>query len=319
MARVIPLNDLRPREPKPEWLKVRAPGSPNYLRLKGLMREMGLHTVCEEARCPNMGECWHHGTATFMILGDVCTRACAYCAVAHGRPQDIDPTEPERVAAAVRALGLSYVVITSVDRDDVADGGASVFAETVRQTRLQLPHCRIEVLVPDFQGDHRALYAVLDSSPDVLNHNTETVPRLYRMARSGGRYSRTLELLDRSRRYRPDIPTKTGLMVGLGEERNELVATFSDLRRAGCQILTIGQYLRPTPAHAPLARYYHPDEFGDLKTIALGLGFAQVESGPLVRSSYHAHETADAYARAARAARSRQGSGSETSTHFRSC
>ncbi|OFW23179.1 MAG: lipoyl synthase [Acidobacteria bacterium RIFCSPLOWO2_02_FULL_65_29] len=298
MARVIPLAPQF-RTPKPEWLKVRAPGSPSYLRLKGLMRELSLHTVCEEARCPNIGECWNHGTATFMILGDVCTRACSYCAVAHGRPAPVDRTEPVRVAHAIQTLDLSYVVVTSVDRDDLADGGASTFAGTIRETRARLPHCRIEVLIPDFQGSHDALKAVLDAGPDVLNHNTETVPRLYRMARSGGRYERTLELLDRSRRYAPRIPTKTGVMVGLGEERDELVETFSHLRGVGCGILTIGQYLRPTDAHAPMARYYHPDEFRDLKRIALDLGFVHVESGPLVRSSYHAHETADAYERAA--------------------
>jgi lipoic acid synthetase len=298
VARIIPLTPAQPRLPKPEWLKVRAPGSPSYLRLKGLMRELGLHTVCEEAQCPNIGECWHHGTATFMILGDICTRACAYCAVAHGKPHPLDPAEPSRVAAAIRTLALSYVVITSVDRDDLPDGGASVFADTVRETRARLPECRIEVLIPDFQGDEAALRTVLDARPDILNHNTETVPRLYRMARSGGRYARTLELLDRSRRYAPDIPTKTGLMVGLGEEHDELLATFKDLREAGCGILTIGQYLRPSSGHAPMVRYYHPDEFRDLKAAALELGFVHVESGPLVRSSYHAHETADAYQRA---------------------
>jgi lipoic acid synthetase len=301
VPRVIPLAPAQPRTPKPDWLKVRAPGSPNYLRLKGLMRDLGLHTVCEEAQCPNIGECWNHGTATFMILGEVCTRACAYCAVSHGRPAPIDAGEPARVARAIEALNLNYVVITSVDRDDVADGGASIFAETVRETRARLPHCRIEVLIPDFQGNRRALEAVLDARPDILNHNTETVPRLYRMARSGGRYTRTLELLERSRDYAPDIPTKTGLMVGLGEEKEELVATFEDLRRVGCEILTIGQYLRPSAAHAPMVRYYHPSEFAELKAIALDLGFVHVESGPLVRSSYHAHETADAYARAAEA------------------
>jgi lipoic acid synthetase len=296
MARVIPLGTAQPRQPKPEWLKVRAPGSPSYLRLKELMRELHLHTVCEEARCPNIGECWHHGTATFMILGDVCTRACSYCAVSHGRPAALDLAEPERVASAIRTLGLNYVVITSVDRDDLEDGGASIFAETIRQTRARLPRCRIEVLIPDFQGQEEPLRTVLDASPDVLNHNTETVPRLYRMARSGGRYGRTLELLDRSRRYRPGIPTKTGVMVGLGENIDELFATFKDLRAVGCQILTIGQYLRPSIDHAPMVRYYHPDEFRDLKQMALELGFVHVESGPLVRSSYHAHETADAYA-----------------------
>jgi lipoic acid synthetase len=286
---------VEPRKPKPDWLKVRAPGSPSYLRLKGLMRDLGLHTVCEEARCPNIGECWHHGTATFMILGDVCTRACSYCAVAHGRPAALDAAEPERVAKAIQTLGLNYVVITSVDRDDLPDGGASIFAETIRETRARLSRCRIEVLIPDFQGNDTALHSVLDARPDVLNHNTETVPRLYRMARSGGRYSRTLQLLDRSRHHAPDIPTKTGVMVGLGEEPDELVATFKDLRGVGCGILTVGQYLRPSLAHAPMVRYYHPDEFAALKRIALDLGFVHVESGPLVRSSYHAHETADAY------------------------
>jgi lipoyl synthase len=266
--------------------------------LKGLMRDLNLHTVCEEAQCPNIGECWAQGTATFMILGDVCTRACSYCAVAHGRPAEVDTAEPVRVADAIRTLDLNYVVITSVDRDDLKDGGASIFAETIRETRARLPHCRIEVLIPDFQGNEAALQAVLDARPDVLNHNTETVPRLYRMARSGGRYARTLELLDRARRYAPDIPTKTGVMVGLGEEREELIATFQDLRQAGCGILTIGQYLRPTAAHSPMVRYYHPDEFADLKRAALDMGFVHVESGPLVRSSYHANETADAYAAA---------------------
>jgi lipoic acid synthetase len=282
------------REPKPPWLKVRAPGSPNYLRLKELMRDRQLHTVCEEACCPNIGECWHHGTATFMILGDVCTRACTYCAVAHGRPHGVDVGEPGRVADAIEAMGLRHAVITSVDRDDLPDGGASIFAETIRQTRARVPGCRIEVLIPDFQGVEHALLTVLDAGPDVLNHNIETVPRLYRMARSGGRFPRSLELLDRSRRYRPAIPTKTGMMLGLGEAIDEIVAVFDDLREVGVSILTIGQYLRPTPAHAPMVRYYHPDEFADLKRLALARGFVHVESGPLVRSSYHAREQADA-------------------------
>jgi lipoic acid synthetase len=295
MGHLIPLVPAGDRPPKPEWLKVRAPGSPNYTRLKGLMRELNLHTVCEEARCPNIGECWHHGTATFMILGDVCTRACAYCAISHGRPPAADPAEPGNVGTAIASLGLNYVVITSVDRDDLPDGGASIFADTIRETRARSPHCRIEVLIPDFQGNEASLRTVLDARPDIMNHNVETVPRLYRMARSGGRYPRTLELIDRSRKYAPDIPTKTGLMVGLGEEHDEIVATFKDLREAGCQILTIGQYLRPSPEHAPMTRYYHPDEFRELKQIALDLGFVHVESGPLVRSSYHAHETADAF------------------------
>ena len=301
MPRILTLTPAidRPRQPKPEWLKVRAPGSPEYLRLKSLMRGLGLHTVCEEAQCPNIGECWSHGTATFMILGEVCTRACAYCAVSHGRPSDVDDGEPARVADAIRTLDLGYVVVTSVDRDDLDDGGARIFAETIRETRARMPECRIEVLIPDFQGSEAALRTVLDARPDVLNHNTETVPRLYRMARSGGRYARTLELLERARTIAPDIPTKTGLMVGLGEEHEELVATFRDLRAVGCQILTVGQYLAPSRQHAAMVRYYTPDEFSELKTIALDLGFVHVESGPLVRSSYHAHETADAFERAA--------------------
>ncbi len=300
MPRVIPLTPAQPRIPKPDWLKVKAPGSPSYLRLKAVMRDLNLHTVCEEARCPNIGECWNHGTATFMILGDVCTRACSYCAVAHGRPAPVDNAEPERVANAIQQLDLNYVVITSVDRDDLKDGGASIFAGVITETRKRLgTHCRIEVLIPDFKGEEAPLRTVLEARPDVLNHNTETVPRLYRMARSGGRYSRTLELLDRSRKIAPDIPTKTGLMVGLGEEREELLTVFQDLRSVGCQILTIGQYLRPTQEHAAMTRYYTPEEFRELKQIALEMGFVHVESGPLVRSSYHAHETADAYAEAA--------------------
>jgi lipoic acid synthetase len=293
-----PLQFIPPREPKPDWLKVRAPGSDNYLRLREIMRGFALNTVCEDAHCPNIGECWHHGTATFMILGDICTRACAYCAVAHGRPATLDLDEPRRVASAVRAMGLKYAVITSVDRDDLADGGAGIFAETIRQVRALMPTTRIEVLIPDFKGEAEALQAVLDARPDVLNHNTETVPRLYRMARSGGKYTRTLELLNRAREYAPDIPTKTGLMVGLGEEHDELVQVFRDLRRMGVSILTLGQYLRPSPAHAVMTRYYHPDEFKELKRIAVSLGFVHVEAGPLVRSSYHAHEQADAYAAA---------------------
>ena len=299
MRRVIPLTPEQPRLPKPDWLKVRAPGSPSYLRLRSIMRDLKLNTVCEEAHCPNIGECWNHGTATFMILGEVCTRACAYCAVSHGRPAPIDVAEPGRVANAIEQLNLNYVVITSVDRDDVKDGGASIFAETIRETRKRLPSCRIEVLIPDFQGKEEPLRAVLDAGPDVLNHNTETVPRLYRMARSGGRYARTLELLERSRAIAPHIPTKSGVMVGLGEERDELLATFRDLANVGCQILTVGQYLRPSQDHAPMVRYYTPAEFAELKQEALAMGFVHVESGPLVRSSYHAHETADAYVEAA--------------------
>ena len=282
------------REPKPEWLKVRAPGSENYLRLRGIMRDLKLNTVCEDAHCPNIGECWHHGTATFMILGDVCTRACTYCAVAHGRPATLDIDEPRRVGEAVETMGLKYAVITSVDRDDLPDGGAGIFADTIRDIKKRLPDCRVEVLIPDFKGEAAPLHAVLDARPDVLNHNTETVPRLYRAVRSGGKYSRLLELLDRARTYAPDIPTKTGMMMGLGEEQDEVVQVFKDLRGVGVSILTLGQYLRPSSNHAEMTRYYHPDEFRELKRIALGLGFVHVEAGPLVRSSYHAHEQADA-------------------------
>jgi lipoyl synthase len=304
MSATVPLRIIRPRDTspgiprtaKPEWLKVRAPGSPNYLRLKALMKERKLNTVCEEARCPNIGECWHHGTATFMILGDVCTRACGYCAVPHGKPTELDTAEPARVADAVAEMGLKYVVITSVDRDDLEDGGAGIFADTIRHIRARAGSCRVEVLIPDFQGLEMPLRAVLDAVPDVLNHNTETVPSLDRIARAGGRYARTLELLDRARRYAPGIPTKSGLMVGLGEGWDELVSTLRDLRTVGVSIVTIGQYLRPTESHLRMERYYTPAEFAELKRLALSMGFGHVESGPLVRSSYHAHEQADALA-----------------------
>jgi len=287
-----------PRARKPEWLKVRAPGSEGYVRLKGLMRDLGLHTVCEEANCPNIGECWHHGTATFMILGDVCTRSCGFCNVVHGKPGALDREEPRRVAEAIQAMALQYIVITSVDRDDLADFGAWSFAETIRQTRALAPGCRIEVLIPDFQGDEASLRTVLDAGPDVLNHNTETVPRLFPTTRPGGRYARTLELLDRARTIAPDIPTKSGIMVGLGEEQDEIVEVLKDLRRVGCSILTVGQYLRPSQANLPMVRYYHPEEFAEIKRLALELGFLHAECGPLVRSSYHAHEQTEAYDRA---------------------
>jgi lipoic acid synthetase len=295
----VPLNFIRgrrkrieetPRQQKPDWLKVRAPGSENYLRLKGLMRQLGLHTVCEEANCPNIGECWNHGTATFMILGDTCTRSCGYCNVTHGAPKPPDRAEPAKVASAIHAMELDFVVITSVDRDDLADCGASHFAHTISETRTRIPSCRIEVLIPDFKGSESALRTVLDAGPDVLNHNIETVPRMYRTARPGGRYDRALEVVARSRAYAPQIPTKSGLMVGLGEEWDEVVQTLGDLRSVGCQIVTIGQYLRPSLANLPMSRYYTPGEFADLKRIALDMGFGHVESGPLVRSSYHAHE-----------------------------
>jgi lipoic acid synthetase len=303
-----PLNFIRgrrkraveaPRVPKPDWLRVRAPGSENYHRLKGLMRTLGLHTVCEEANCPNIGECWHHGTATFMILGDTCTRSCGYCNVLHGTPKPPDQLEPANIARAIQAMDLAYVVITSVDRDDLADGGASHFARTILETRARIPSCRVEVLIPDFKGEESALRAVLDARPDILNHNIETVPRLYRTARPGGRYDRALQLLDRSHTHAPAIPTKSGLMVGLGEEWDELVATLRDLRSAGCQIVTIGQYLRPSAANLPMVRYYTPDEFAELKRLGLEMGFGHVESGPLVRSSYHAHEQTASFERQA--------------------
>ena len=288
--------DAAPRHPKPRWLRVRAPGSSGYLRVKRIMRGLDLHTVCEEAGCPNIGECWHHGTATFMILGDVCTRSCGYCNVVHGAPGPVANDEPQRVADAVSALGLAHVVVTSVDRDDLPDGGASVFAAVVRETRRRAPDCRIEVLIPDFSDRAADLERVLDAGPDVLNHNIETVERLYRSARPGGRYRWALRLLERARRFRPSTPTKSGIMVGLGESRAELLATLADLGSVNCQILTIGQYLRPSAVHLPVERYYHPDEFADLRERALGLGFRHVEAGPLVRSSYHAREQADAWA-----------------------
>lgn len=303
----VPLNFIRGRKKrsdsdvapvrvaKPEWLKVRAPGSENYHRLKGLMRGLGLHTVCEEANCPNIGECWHHGTATFMILGSTCTRSCGYCNVTHGTPLAPDEQEPIKVASAIHALELSYVVVTSVDRDDLPDFGASHFARTICETRARTPECRLEVLIPDFQGNEAALRTVLDARPDVLNHNIETVPRLYRTARPGGRYPRALEVLRRSHDIAPEIATKSGLMVGLGEEWGEVVETLRDLRTAGVNIVTIGQYLRPSLANLPMMRYYTPAEFAELKRIGLELGFGHVESGPLVRSSYHAHEQTASY------------------------
>jgi len=286
----LPLLDAnRPADsPKPPWLKVRAPGGPQYIRLKGLMREWNLHSVCEEAHCPNIGECWEDLTATFMILGDICTRNCGYCAVTHGRPVWEDREEPERVGRAVGELGLEHVVITSVNRDDLADGGAAHFASTTKAIRRHAPGCRVELLIPDFQGGAPALATVIEAAPDVLNHNTETVPRLYKVARHGGRYERTLELFRRARAAAPGLVTKSGIILGLGEERDELLATMADLRAADVKILTLGQYLRPSAQHLPVARFYHPDEFAELAVRGREMGFAHVESGPLVRSSYHA-------------------------------
>jgi lipoyl synthase len=282
------------RQPKPDWLRAKAPVGENFHNLKKLARGLGLHTVCESAQCPNIGECWNHKTATFMLLGDICTRRCGFCAVPKGRPGAIDWDEPKRVAEAVATLGLKHAVITSVNRDDDNLGGAKIFAETIRQVRQLTPGCRVEVLIPDFQGLEEALRIVLDARPDVLNHNTETVPRLYRPVRSGARYARTLQLLENAKKFSPGMVTKSGVMVGLGETAHELVEVFFDLGSRGVDILTVGQYLRPSRDHLPIARFYTPDEFEYLKNEALRFGFRHVESGPLVRSSYHAHEQADA-------------------------
>jgi len=281
-------------ERKPGWLKVRAPGGPNYLRLKQLMRELDLHTVCEEAHCPNVGECWEHGTATFMILGDVCTRNCAYCAVAHGRPPKFDPAEPERVAQAVAEMQLQHAVITSVDRDDLPDFGAWAFAETIRQIKQYVPTCSVEVLVPDFQGDEEAIQTVLDASPDIYNHNTETVPRLYKRCRPGGRYERVMKIFTAAKRIAPHIPTKSGIILGMGEANEEVLAVLRDLRAVDVDIITLGQYLRPSASHIKLDRYVTPDEFRMFREEGMAMGFRHVESGPLVRSSYHAWEQVQA-------------------------
>ena len=281
-----------PAERKPPWLKVRFPGGENYIRLKNIMREGALHTVCEEARWPNIGECWEAGTATFMILGDTCTRACGFCAVKSGRPLVLDRLEPARVAKAVHRMGLTHAVVTSVNRDDEPDGGAQVFADTIRWIRRLSPGTSIEVLIPDFMGNWEALASVMAAQPEILNHNTETVPRLYRRVRPKGRYERSLELLRRARELDPGAITKSGLMVGLGETKHELLMVFADLVDGGVQVLTLGQYLRPSAKHLPLVRYYHPDEFEALKEDALALGFQHVEAGPLVRSSYHAERQA---------------------------
>jgi lipoic acid synthetase len=289
-----------PFERKPSWLKVKAPGGANYGRLKTLMRELNLHTVCEEARCPNIGECWEHQAATFMILGDVCTRNCAYCAVAHGTPAPYDPIEPIRLADAVARMNLRHVVITSVDRDDLENGGAEAFAACIGEIRKRLPDATVEVLIPDFKGSERALAIVLEAEPDVLNHNLETVDRLYRLARPGGRYQRALDLLATARRLRPQGRTKSGIILGMGEEWDELLQAMRDLRRSSVDILTLGQYLRPSPAHLPIARYYSPEEFAELRAIGLALGFDHVQASPLTRSSYHAWEAVASGTAAAR-------------------
>jgi lipoic acid synthetase len=272
----------------PEWIKVRAPHGAAFFETKRLVNELQLHTVCEEAHCPNVGECWGHQTATFMLLGAVCTRNCSFCAVAHGRPQAVDPDEPRRVAEGVARLGLRHVVVTSVDRDDLPDGGAGHFAATARQIKARMPSCTVEVLVPDFRPDPTAIDVVTDAPIEILNHNLETVPRLYRRVRPGAQYDGSLQLLRRAKQRRPEVLTKTGLMVGLGEARDELRSVLADIAAAGCDILTIGQYLRPSAGHLPVERYVPPDEFVALRDEARGLGFRHVEAGPLVRSSYHA-------------------------------
>jgi lipoic acid synthetase len=281
-------------ERKPSWLKVKAPGGPNYLRLKHMMRELDLHSVCEEAHCPNVGECWEHGAATFMILGDVCTRNCAYCAVSHGRPPKYDISEPDRVAEAIAQMNLQHAVITSVDRDDLPDFGAWIFAETIRKIHAAVPDCSVEVLVPDFQGNEDSIRAVLEARPEIYNHNTETVPRLYKKTRPGGRYLRVLEIFRAAKRMAPDIPTKTGMILGMGETIAEVVEVMKDLRTVDVDILTLGQYLRPSESHIALDRYVTPEEFRELYQIGMSLGFRHVESAPLVRSSYHAWEQVQA-------------------------
>jgi lipoic acid synthetase len=282
------LTQLAPR--KPAWLKVPAPGGPNYVELKHLMRDLELHTVCEEAHCPNIGECWEHRAATFMILGDVCTRNCTYCAVAHGTPTALDRDEPARLATAVERMGLRHVVITSVDRDDLPNGGAEIFAAAIAEIRRRTPDTSVEVLIPDFKGSERALGIVVDAKPDILNHNLETIERLYRLARPGGRYPRALQLLRKAKELDANLLTKSGLICGLGEEWDELLVAMRDLRTQGVDILTLGQYLRPSSQHLPIARYYRPDEFADLRRLGMAMGYRHVEAGPLVRSSYHAWE-----------------------------
>ena len=276
--------------PRPSWLRAPAPVGQNYRDLKSLIDGLGLHTVCESAACPNVGECWNHRTATFMILGNVCTRRCGFCAVQKGAPLAVDYDEPRRVAQAVAAMGLRFAVITSVNRDDRADGGAELFALTIRAIRQRIPGCGVEVLVPDFQGSHAAMDIVMAAAPDVLNHNTETVPRLYRQVRLGARYERSLDMLAYAKRVSPQTPVKSGLMLGLGETIDEVLAVMRDLRAAGVDILTLGQYLRPSAKHLPIIRYVTVEEFADLKRRGYGMGFDHVESGPLVRSSYHASD-----------------------------
>ena len=283
---VAPTQAVRQR--RPEWLKAMIPGGENYTRLRSIINTHKLHTVCEEARCPNMGECWNNGTATFMILGDVCTRSCGFCAVKTGKPTELDADEPRRVAEAVKLLGLRHTVITSVNRDELYDGGAQIFADTIRRIRVLCPETRVEVLIPDFKGEEFALDIVLDAFPDILNHNVETVPRLYHVVRPQAKYKQSLELLDRAKKR--GFITKTGMMLGIGERTEEVIEIMEDLRKVNCDILTLGQYLQPIKEHLPVERFVHPDEFKLLKEIGLQMGFRHVESGPLVRSSYHAEK-----------------------------
>jgi lipoic acid synthetase len=283
-------NELPKR--KPDWLRVRIPSGQNYTRVKQLMRGHRLNTVCEEAMCPNLGECWSQGTATFLLMGDICTRSCGFCHIKTGRPATLDEDEPRRVAESVQALGLSHCVLTSVNRDELPNGGAHIFANTIHEIRQQLPNCTIEVLIPDFKGDRAALKEVMDARPEILNHNTETVPRLYRTVRPQANYQQTLRVLSGARALDPGAMTKSGIMVGLGETKEEVWQVMEDLREHEVDILTIGQYLRPTPLHLPIQRYVHPDEFHEFHEIGMEMGFRWVESGPLVRSSYHAGEQA---------------------------
>jgi lipoic acid synthetase len=277
--------------PRPFWLRVRLSGGPNYQDLKHIMRTQGLHTVCESARCPNMSECWERRTATFMILGNVCTRSCGFCAVPSGKPLGPpEEDEPERVAEAVERMDLQYVVVTSVNRDDLPDGGAAIFSRTIGEIRSRVPGCRVELLIPDFRGDGEALRTVMAAQPDVLNHNLETVPRLYRRVRKGALYERSLELLRRARDMAPGVPTKTGMMLGLGETPEEVLQAMQEIAAQGTHILTLGQYLQPSPEHLPVERFVHPDEFAEFKRVGERMGFKHVEAGPLVRSSYHAFD-----------------------------
>lgn len=284
------LVSIAPQLERPRWLRAPAPSGENYRELKTLIERLRLHTVCESAACPNVGECWNQRTATFMILGNVCTRRCGFCAVQKGAPLPVDYDEPLRVAEAVEAMGLKFAVITSVNRDDRADGGAELFALTIRAIRQRVPGCGVEVLVPDFQGSREAVGIVMDAAPDVLNHNTETVPRLYRQVRLGARYERSLDVLAYAKKVAPQTPTKSGLMLGLGETAQEVREVMRDLRAHQVEILTLGQYLRPSPKHLPIVRYVAPEEFVDFRVAGYEMGFRHVESGPLVRSSYHASD-----------------------------